>query len=103
LNGTEGELKAIVANVGPVVISMHVVSTFQFYKSGVYYDSTCNSVCSTTNHAMVAVGYGTDPVGGDYWLVKNSWGTGWGEQGYIKMARNKANNCNIACRISYLQ
>ena len=33
------------------------------------------------------VGYGTDPVGGDYWLVRNSWSPTWGEKGYIRLAR----------------
>jgi hypothetical protein len=43
---------------------------------------------------MVAVGYGTDPVGGDYWIVKNSWGPQWGENGFIRVARGK-NRCAI--------
>lgn len=44
---------------------------------------------------MVVVGYGNDGKY-DYWLVKNSWGTRWGENGYVKMIRNYKNNCNIA-------
>ena len=50
---------------------------------------------------MVAVGYGTDAKYGDYWLVRNSWGTRWGEQGYIRMARNKGNLCGLALFASY--
>lgn len=38
------------------------------------------------NHAVMAVGFGVDEQGQDYYLVRNSWGTGWGEEGYIKVA-----------------
>ena len=48
---------------------------FQQYTGGVITSSTCGTVI---DHAVLAVGYGTDPTYGNYWLVQNSWGTSWG-------------------------
>jgi len=68
--------------------------------TGVYYDPGCNS--HRLSHAVLVVGYGTDGYSGkEYWLVKNSWGTSWGEEGYIRMARNRNNSCGIASMASF--
>ncbi|XP_048103508.1 procathepsin L-like [Alosa alosa] len=95
--GDESALEWHVANVGPVSVAVDA-EHFQNYGSGVFYDSYCSS--SNVNHAVLVVGYGTEG-GQDYWLVKNSWGTYWGEQGYIKMSRNRGNQCGIASYASY--
>ena len=59
-------------------------SDFQFYSSGVF-----TGKCGTElDHRVTAVGNGEASDGTKYWLVKNSWGTGWGEEGYIRMQRD---------------
>lgn len=72
-----------VVNVGPIAISA-AAEPWQFYESGVF-----SSPCGTdVDHAIVLEGYGTDSASGqNYYLVRNSWGTGWGEAGYIRVLR----------------
>ena len=97
--GDEGELQSAVANLGPVSVGVDASQGFQFYNSGVYNDPKCSS--TNLDHAVLVVGYGTDPdTKQDYWLVKNSWNTNWGEQGYIRMRRNDNNMCGIATHAS---
>ena len=96
--GDEENLKNAVATIGPIAVAIQVTSSFVFYRSGVYYEPGCDP--SKLNHAGLVVGYGNER-GQDYWLVKNSWGENWGQDGYIKMARNKGNNCGIVSAASY--
>lgn len=93
--GDEEMLKKTVATFGPVSVAIDSTpSGFVFYQKGVFYDKSCSS--ETLTHGVLVVGYGTDLIGGDYWIVKNSWAKTWGDDGYIKMARNRNNNCGIA-------
>lgn len=93
----EFALKQAVAGQ-PVAVGICANSALQFYSHGVI-DSCCNDL----NHGVLAVGYGTDEQGVDYWLVKNSWGGGWGEQGYfrLKYGMGKSGLCGIATTASY--
>ena len=73
---------------------------FHFYSDGVL-----DGICGTElNHAITDVGYGTATDGTKYWLMKNSWGTSWGENGYIRIKRDvfaKEGLCGIAMDASY--
>uniref|UniRef100_A0A8C6SJN5 Uncharacterized protein n=1 Tax=Neogobius melanostomus TaxID=47308 RepID=A0A8C6SJN5_9GOBI len=94
--GSEAALKEAVATVGPISVGIDADPILS-YSSGIFSDTDCTG---SVNHAVLAVGYGTDG-GQDYWLVKNSWGTGWGEDGYIRIARNKGDMCGIATYATY--
>jgi hypothetical protein len=103
---TEEWLQYAVATVGPVTIAFDVVKSFMSYSSGIYYDADCSysSVNYVGGHAVVVVGYGTDPTLGalgDYWIVRNSWGKGWGQAGHVLMARNRGNLCGLAYDATY--
>jgi len=101
--GTEEWLRNAVATIGPVTIGYVVVESFTFYSSGVYYDADCTASNPKYlgGHAVVVVGYGTDPALGDYWIMRNSWGTGWGQAGHFLMARNRGNLCGLATYATY--
>jgi cathepsin L len=99
-SGNELALQQAVATVGPVAVAIDASQmSFQLYRSGVYSSSSCSS--TNLDHAVLTVGYGTASNGQQYWLVKNSWGTSWGMNGYIEMARNQNNMCGIATEPSY--
>jgi len=98
--GDEDALTDAIASVGPICVGIDASQdSFQFYKDGVYSDENCSS--EFLDHGVTAVGYDSLGSGQDYYIVKNSWGTDWGKQGYIQMARNKNNMCGIATLASY--
>ena len=97
--GSETDLTQAAAEVGPISVCIDAAhSSFQNYQSGVYYEPACSS--TNTDHCVLVVGYGASGSQ-DYYIVKNSWGTSWGMDGYIYMSRNRGNNCAIASYATY--
>ena len=90
-------------NKGPVSVAIEAdASIFQLYKSGVISSEKCGT---SLDHGVLVVGYGTDTEGISYWLVKNSWGDSWGDDGYVKIGRtdktSDAGICGIALQPSF--
>eukprot|EP01062_Namystynia_karyoxenos_P032821 TRINITY_DN2417_c0_g1_i1.p1 TRINITY_DN2417_c0_g1~~TRINITY_DN2417_c0_g1_i1.p1 ORF type:complete len:319 (+),score=155.00 TRINITY_DN2417_c0_g1_i1:267-1223(+) len=86
----EAQMLAWMTQNGPLSIGVNAAgTTWQLYKGGIV--SNCKS--SQPDHGVLIVGYGTEGTQ-KYWIVKNSWGATWGEQGYIRLAFG-SNQCNI--------
>lgn len=93
--GDENSMKSSLLITSLAVAIQADQKEFQMYKSGVL-DFDCGT---DLDHAVSIFGFGTES-GKDYWLVRNSWGTSWGDGGYVKMARGK-NLCGIANSVVY--
>ncbi|KAL8428858.1 hypothetical protein Efla_002956 [Eimeria flavescens] len=99
--GNEAAMRAALATHGPVSVAIQADQVdFQFYKSGVF-DAPCGS---SLDHGVLLVGYGTDSkTNKDFFIMKNSWGKGWGQEGYMLMAQHKGKEgqCGLLLSGSY--
>ncbi|KAM6428355.1 digestive cysteine proteinase 2-like isoform 1-T3 [Liasis olivaceus] len=94
------DLKAALYKHGPVAVNIDAShKSFAFYSSGIYYEPNCRNRSMELDHAVLAVGYG-DLQGEPYWLIKNSWSTYWGNDGYILMSIEK-NDCGVTASATY--
>ncbi|KAL9251495.1 Senescence-specific cysteine protease SAG39-like protein [Drosera capensis] len=96
----EGAMQQAVA-MQPISVALEASGFFfQFYMGGVF-----KGLCGTDlDHAVTIVGYGTATDGTNYWLIKNSWGTSWGEAGYMRLERGVSDPrglCGVAMMPSY--
>merc|ERR1712071_556676 len=83
-------LMSHLANKGPTSVSV-AASSWSSYRGGVF-DGCDYDGNMVVNHAVTLIGYGTDPSLGDFWLIKNSWGPSWGEDGYIRLIDRARHN-----------
>jgi C1A family cysteine protease len=101
---TEDDIMRILAQGRAVASSIKVEDNFHLFRNRVYQNSKCQNYRTNLNHtdnrdhAITIVGYGTQN-GVKYWKIKNSWGTGWGKNGFMKILRGKG-HCGIAMEFS---
>ena len=98
-------MKAAIATYGVMDVAVYVSSNFNNYTTGVFVDenTSCNfDPCYSnngTNHAVSLVGWGHNDIAGDYWILRNSWGSSWGENGYMRIGVSSA---RVSCEATYL-
>ncbi|XP_036393198.1 dipeptidyl peptidase 1 [Megalops cyprinoides] len=94
----EAAMMAELVRDGPMGVAFEVYPDFMHYKEGIYHHTGLTDEFNPfelTNHAVLLVGYGKCHMTGQkYWIVKNSWGTGWGEGGYFRIRRG-SDECSI--------
>jgi len=93
----DADMEAYLYKNGPLSIVVDA-SNWQSYSSGVF---ECDQL-NQPDHAVLLVGYGTDPQNGDYWIIQNSWAQGWGDNGYIQIKREGTSTTQgVDCGVTY--
>jgi cathepsin F len=93
----EEEIKEFLYETGPLAIALNA-NPLQTYSGGILDKTSSQCPVSGINHAVTLVGYGAES-GVDYWIVKNSWGANWGENGYFRIRRGTG-CCGVNCYIT---
>jgi len=88
----ETEIQSYLYTQGPLAIAINA-DPFQYYSGGIIDEDESSCDPESLNHGVVLVGWGTSS-GTDYWIIRNSWGTSWGEKGYVRVARGKG-TCGV--------
>ncbi|CAH1108832.1 unnamed protein product [Psylliodes chrysocephalus] len=83
---SEAILQAYIGKYGPMASTINA-DCIQLYAGGIFSNSSCPNTINDINFALLNVGYDTSSDGIEYWILKNSWGTGWGEEGYLRLKK----------------
>ena len=92
-NSTSHLLDAVLS-IGPISVAIDAEDDFQFYSSGIFTSSTCSE--TQLDHAVTVVGFGKISNGTSYYIIKNSWNTDWGQDGYMFFNADIPDMCGIA-------
>jgi cathepsin L len=84
--GSEKDLQHALVHHGAIPVAVHVTPNLFLYTGGIFSDAACRA--NQINHAVLLVGYGEDEQNRPFWILKNSWGEDWGEDGYFRLLRN---------------
>lgn len=89
------QIKFILMKEGPMVVGIKAYQDLQMYRGGIYIHTPVQGE-KEEGHAITLVGWGYDSRYGDYWIIANSWGAQWGENGYFKIPFNQCNVANMS-------
>ncbi len=96
-------IQGALSTYGVLDVAVDVTTDFENYSGGIFSDTQTDcpdGAYTTTNHAVSLVGWGTDATEGLYWILRNSWGSSWGESGYMRI---KAQAARVACAATYIE
>jgi|GEM_PF-3810443 len=91
------QIKSAIYNYGPVAVTVAVSGSFQGYGGGIYNANDSSSI----NHAVVLVGWDDNQGANGVWVLRNSWGTGWGEGGYMRIEYGCNRVGTTSCFVDY--